>query len=318
MNILVTGVSGLVGNLIARRLVSQQHSVRGMVRDSGRTETLGSLIKLVRADLNQPDTLAAAVKGVDVIVHCAALVGSGRGSDEDYNRINTVGTLSLVNAARAAGVRRFVYMSTSGVYGTNILKGNVNEDTPYGTGNSYTQSKVSAEQVVRTSGVPYVILRPYWITGGGDRFLIPSISRLLLNNSFTYIGNGEQEMSISAVENVSQVAALAAIHPKASNRIYNVADETVKVRDVVTAIARGLGVPAPTTYSSVISVAFRSLVNQSASNPARMTIDLFFPLWRTMTVDATRLRTELDWTPQVDWRESLQQGVLDWKRKNVR
>ena len=317
MNILVTGATGLVGNLAARRFISQNHTVLALVRNPERAAGLKDLgARLIQGDLEDADSLLKAAQDVDTVVHCAGLVGSGRATAEDYSRVNFQGTRLLLQAARQAGVRRFVFMSTVGVYGLNMLKANVDENTALRRSNGYTNSKIDAEDAVRTSGVPYVILRPYWITGGGDRFLIPAIARLLTNGEFTYIGNAQQQWSLSVVENVSAALATAATHPAAVNKIYNVADATVKVSETVEIIAKALGKHTPTARTSVLSVALHSLFNQSENNPARMTIDLFFPLWRSMTINSEKIRRELDWSPLVDWRESLRTGTLDWKRAN--
>jgi nucleoside-diphosphate-sugar epimerase len=318
MNILVTGATGLVGNLVTRRLISQNHKVRALVREPQRAEHLRDVsVELVQADLERPETLPEAVKGMDTIIHCAGLVGSGRATNDDYFRINLEGTRALLEAAKKVNLRRFVFMSTAGVYGLNMLKGNVDESTPLRESNGYTNSKIAAEEVVRMSGITYTILRPYWITGGGDRFLIPALARLLMNDEFVYIGDGQQEWSLSVVENISSAVATAATHPAAVNKIYNVTDATVKITETVSVIAKALGVRLPDKRSSALVVGFRSLLNQSDSNPARMTIDLFFPLWRTMTVNAGKIRRDLGWTPQVPWQDSVREGTLEWKQANT-
>ncbi len=318
MRILVTGASGLVGNLIARRLAFEGHQVHALTRTLGGAAHVKDVVaKIEIADLMIPSTLGTALEGIETIVHCAGLVGSGRGSADDYFRINAEGTRALAEAARKKGVKRFVFMSTAGVYGLNMLKGDVDENTPLTKGNGYTNSKIAAEEFARTSGIEYVILRPYWITGGGDRFLIPSVAPMLLNNTFTYLGEAQQEWSLSVVENVAAAAAMAATHPKAGNQIFNVADTTVKISATVEVIAKALGVPAPTRRSSALGVGIHTLLHQSPQDPKHvLTIDLFFPLWRTMTINAQKIRRELGWTPKIPWQDSVHEGTLEWKRKN--
>jgi nucleoside-diphosphate-sugar epimerase len=315
MRILVTGVTGLVGNLVARRLIANQHQVRALVRDNKKlTQAREDYGEAVLGDLTNPASLSHAVKDMDVVIHCAGLVGTGRGNKDMYTRLNVNGTRSLVEAARAANVKRFVYISTVGVYGTNTFKPDVTEETPYSPSTDYPNSKIEAEKVVRAGGVPFTILRPYWITGGGDRFLIPQVARLLLNNTFTFIGNGQQEWSLSAAENVASAIVLAAVHPAAENQIYNVADGKVQIAETVRVIAEALGIPMPTQRSSVLSVTFRSLLNQAESNPSRISVDLFFPLWRGLTINADKIRRELGWAPVIPWQESVKVGTLEWKR----
>lgn len=319
MKILVTGASGLVGNLIARRLAFEGHEVHAMTRTVGGAAHVRDLAtKIEIADLTVPSTLDKAVEGIEAIVHCAGLVGSGRGAASDYIRINAEGTNALVEAARKRGVKRFVLMSTAGVYGLNMLKGNVDETTPTRRSNGYTNSKIEAENILRASGLEYVILRPYWITGGGDRFLIPAVAPMLLKDTFTFLGDGNQEWSLSVAENVAAAAALAATQPAAANQIYNVADVTVKVSETVAVIARALGVPVPTRRSSALRAALAVFLHPSPGDPKHlMTIDLFFPLWRTMTLNAQKIRRELGWSPKIPWKDSVMEGVLEWKRANV-
>lgn len=318
MKILVTGASGLVGNLIARRLAFEGHRVHALARTVGGAAHVQDVVAKVEiADLTVPATLGRVLDGIETIVHCAGLVGSGRGSADDYFRINAEGTRALVHAAREKGVKRIVFMSTAGVYGLNMLKGNVDENTPLSKGNGYTNSKIAAEEIVRTGGLEYVILRPYWITGGGDRFLIPAVAPMLMKGTFTYLGGGQQEWSLSVVENVSAAASLAAVHPAAANQVYNVADATVKISETVEVIARALGLPAPTRRSSALSVGLRVFLHQSPDDPKHlMSIDLFFPLWRTMTINADKIRRELGWEPKIPWQDSVREGTLEWKRGN--
>lgn len=316
MKILVTGASGLVGNLIVRRLAFEKHQVHALARTTESASHVKDVAaKIELADLTLPATLESALAGVDTVVHCAALVGSGRGSTNEYFRINVDGTRALAAAARKQGVKRFVHMSTAGVYGLNMLKGNVDETTPLGKGNGYTNSKIEAEAVVRASGLEYVILRPYWITGGGDRFLIPSVAPMLLKNSFAYIGDGQQEWSLSVVENVAAAAAMAATHPGAGNQIYNVADVNVKISTTIELIAKALGVPMPTRRTSALKAGWKALLHQSPADPKyTMSIDLFFPLWRTMSINAQKIRRELGWEPKIPWQDSVREAVIEWNR----
>src|SRR4051794_30848437 len=116
MKILVTGATGKVGSRLAKRLAQRGHHLRALVRDRTRAaDLLGAEIELVQGDLLEIDSLAAAVRGVDAVVHCAAFF---RGATaEQAHSVNDLGTQQLANAARAASVKRFVFTSTGLVYG---------------------------------------------------------------------------------------------------------------------------------------------------------------------------------------------------------
>jgi nucleoside-diphosphate-sugar epimerase len=317
MKILVTGATGLIGNLVARILKSDGHGVRILVRNRTKAEALrGTFDDIADGDLASPPTLHAAVRGVETIVHCAGLVGSGRGPAADYQALNVRGTESLLQAAKAAGVKRVVLLSSVAVYATGTFSGNVTEKLPRRrVGQAYVDSKIGQEEVVEGAGLPYVILRPYWVTGGGDRYLIPQVARLLRNGEFRYIGSKPRQWSFSVVENVSDAAALAATHPQAVDQIYNVTDITLPISDTVNLIADTMGVPRPTEHSSLVASGFRALMNQSESSKAHMGIDLFFPLWLGATISSEKLRRELGWTPRVNWQDSVRQGTLEWMQK---
>lgn len=319
MKILVTGTTGLLGHLIAEQLLNTPHSVRVTVRKFALLEAhkkkFGDALTM---DLTNPESLAESVQGVDVVIHCAGLVGSGRGAADEYMRINAEGTRALAAAAKKAGVKRFVFMSTVGVYGTNTMKPYIDEQMPYAKSTAYTTSKIEAEKSLIASGIPYTILRPYWITGPGDRFLIPSIARLLRADTFSFIGKGDQQWSLSAAENIADAAITAALHPAAENQVYNVADTIVKIADTVQVIAEALNLPMPQRRRAALWVFFGSVFDQSPENLARMSVDLFFPLWRGLTINAEKIRRELGWQPKVDWRDSVRRGALEWLAQNPR
>src|SRR5262252_6803076 len=118
MKILVTGATGKVGSRLSRRLAERGDRVRALVRDPARADGLRSeRVELVTGDLLEADSLAAAVRGVDAVVHCAAFFRGA--TPEQAHSVNDLGTQHLAGAARAAGVRRFVFTSTGLVYGPN-------------------------------------------------------------------------------------------------------------------------------------------------------------------------------------------------------
>jgi nucleoside-diphosphate-sugar epimerase len=315
MKILVTGGTGFIGNHVVRHLRADGHSVRALVRDKVRADRIHSLgAEIVEGDLSDSATLMGIANGMESIVHTAGLVGSGRGKRDDYFSANVDGTRALLAEAKRSGVGRFVQMSTVGVYGTAALSRDVPESTPYQRTNvPYSDSKVACEELVLASGIPSVIIRPYWISGGGDRFLIPQVAGLLRANKFTFIGGGDPAWSISAVENIGDAVALAATHPKAPGNIYNVADENVSISEIIGLIAQAIGFPPPTKHTPFIVAVLSSYFNR---RPPRLTIDLLAGLWRGATFDTSKIRTELGWSPHIPWRDSIRQGAVEWLKEN--
>ena len=117
MNILVTGATGKVGSRLTKRPAQRPDYVRALVRDRARAAELSAAgVELVEGDLLDAGSLAAAVRGIDSVVHCAAFF---RGATaKQAQAVNDLGTQHLANAARAAGVKRFIFTSTGLVYGS--------------------------------------------------------------------------------------------------------------------------------------------------------------------------------------------------------
>jgi UDP-glucose 4-epimerase len=164
MKVLITGAAGRVGGAL-RGLLQQQHTAFGLDRvPASGVDAVG--------DLRDPYVLARAVEGVDAVVHCAALHAPhvGRMDEQAFQRINVDATLALWHAARAAGVRRFIFTSTTALYGTGAAgvadcarAAWITEDTLPRPRSIYHRSKLAAEQALREAasggGPPVTVLR---------------------------------------------------------------------------------------------------------------------------------------------------------------
>jgi uncharacterized protein YbjT (DUF2867 family) len=189
MNVLVVGVTGLLGAEISRRLKAGGHAVSGLVRPgSSREATVRELGVEVRSgDLKNPASLEAACQGVEAIVSTATAVTSG-GSGNSLAAVDGQRYASLLEAAKAAGVRRFVYVSASPKYG---------ESSPL------VLHKRATERLVKASGLDYVILQPSFFM---DIWFSPALGWDLKAGKAQIFGAGDAPISYIALGDVAAYA----------------------------------------------------------------------------------------------------------------
>jgi nucleoside-diphosphate-sugar epimerase len=176
MKIAVTGATGFIGRYILRELARQGHAVRGWQRPdsdpTGLDDLAGSLEWRIGV-LGDAADAVALVEGCDAVVHAALFHQSRNFIDEaiylDFVQTNVVGTFQLIQAARAAGVKRFVFLSSCAVYGTILDDRPLDEVHPLWPNNLYGAHKAAIEQFVHSFGLeegyPICALRPTGVYG---------------------------------------------------------------------------------------------------------------------------------------------------------
>ncbi|MCL5283974.1 MAG: complex I NDUFA9 subunit family protein [Armatimonadetes bacterium] len=156
MKVLVTGGTGFVGSHTVKRLVEAEHSVRVMARSERFVSKLRlDEVEFASGDVTIPDSLPAALKGIEAVVHCVGIIVEPRGVT--FEKVVAEGARSLVQAAVEAGVSRFIYISALG--------------TRAGAAARYHRTKWEAEETIRKSDLAFTILRPSIIFGPEDKFI---------------------------------------------------------------------------------------------------------------------------------------------------
>jgi nucleoside-diphosphate-sugar epimerase len=236
---LVTGGAGFVGSNIVGELVRRGETVRVIDNFStGKSENLAEFdgaIELFEADIREITAVNRAMKGVDFVMHEAALASVQRSIDDPVatNEVNVTGTLNLLEAARAESVKRFVFASSSSVYGDSedLPK---RESMPTNPKSPYALTKLTGEWYVRifsqVYGLPTVCLRYFNIFGAKQdpysdySAVIPLFIKSLLEGTTpTIFGDGEQSRDFTYIDNVIQANILACAPNVPSGKVYNVA-----------------------------------------------------------------------------------------------
>ena len=235
---LVTGGAGFIGSHLVHALLARGDEVRVLDNfSSGKMSNLDGLqgpLQVLEADLRDPAAVAAAVRGVEQVFHHAAFV-SVPGSMEDPGgcfEVNVQGTLTLLEAARQAGVRRVVLASSAAVYGDSDALP-LAEDTPLRPLSPYALSKqineLQAALYTTSFGLEVVALRYFNIFGPRQApdsqyaAAVPIFVRRRVNGqAVTIFGDGGQTRDLVYVSDVVRANLLAAVHPDAPGRVFNV------------------------------------------------------------------------------------------------
>jgi len=250
---LVTGGAGFIGSNIVEELLKRGEKVR--VLDNfitGKIENLEPFLKkieLVEGDIRNRKILDSAMKGVDLVIHQAALRSVAKSVEDPFmtNDVNVFGTLNLLAAAKDSGVKRVVYASSSSAYGD--VKRFPQKETDYASPISpYGVSKLAAENYcvtfAKTFGLETVSLRYFNVFGPRQNpeskysAVIPMfIFKMLKGESPIVEWDGKQSRDFTYVANVVEANLRAAVTPGISGEVFNIAcGTTTSINDIVSAI----------------------------------------------------------------------------------
>ncbi len=310
--VIVTGGAGFIGSHIAARLIQDGHDVHivdnfltGRRSNIAYLESLGDFV-LHQTSILDTDALRTIFQGADVVYHQAALpsVPLSVNDPQRVHEICATGTLSVLTAARDAGVRRVVYAASSAAYGDNE-HGVQSEDLPPAPLSPYGAAKLSGEVYCRafhaTYGLETVALRYFNVFGARQdpnsdyAAVIPKfITCMVQGEAPTIYGTGEQSRDFIYIENVVRGNLLAAAAPNAAGEVINLATGTaITVNQLVQTLNDILGSDLQPEYAPV---------RESDILHSRADIE-----------KAVRL---LDFTPLVSFEEGLARTVA-WYREQI-
>jgi len=316
----ITGATGLVGSHIAEELCARGDTVRALVRPSSDTRFLRTLpIEIVVADLNNLSDTSAALASADAVYHCAAFVRDWGTWPEFYKGTVEI-TRRVVDACRAAGVGRFVHVSSISVFGNPpAAAGEITEDTSTGqflwSGDHYGRSKILAEDVVREYD-DYVIIRPSWIYGRRDLVSLPRVIDALRRRRAKIIGSGDNLLNLVSVRDVARGIVLAGTLPAARRQAYHLCSRgEISQREFFDLLSKELDLPragrrVPFRVAWVVARTleffFRLIGSQS---PPPVTRRALLMLSRPIRFSIAKAERELGWQPQIPVREGLRDAV---------
>ncbi len=252
MLIAITGGTGFIGSRLALRLLDRGHQVRiiGLANqpvekdNAARVAAAGGEVCL--ASVTDRPALAAALAGAEIVFHLAAAQHEANMADDHFVEVNVRGTENMLEAAAAAGVRRFVHGSTIGVYGSGA-GGVLDEESPTRPDNNYGRTKLQGEAAVAdfAGRLSTVIIRISETFGPGDRRLL-KLFRGIHRRMFFVIGPGRNLHHLVYIDDLIDGLWLAATHEAAVGQTFILTGrEPVTTGDMVREIAAAVGAPVP-------------------------------------------------------------------------
>ena len=318
--IAVTGASGVVGGAVARALLDRGDEVLAIQRGEIPPDLSQAGAVSVRADIaGPPDALVDAFVGCDAVVHAAARVEIV-GAWEEFERINVLGTRQVVEAARRAGVRRFVIVSSPSVAhaGFALVGASAEPADPDRARGHYSRSKAMAELAALdadSADFAVTAIRPHLVWGPGDSQLTARIIDRARQGRLVTIGSGAALIDTTYIDNAGS-AIVAAVdrcaRPEVRGRAFVVSNgEPRTVAEMLTRIAQTAGAPGP-SRSVPFSVARAGGVvlerlweRTGRDGEPPVTAFLAEQLATAHWFDQREVRAALDWTPEVGLDEGF-------------
>jgi len=278
--------------------------------------------QLVAYDLAKPGPIADALRGVDTLVHTAALIHVKR--TRDWYDVNTTGTLALAHEAKRAGVRRFVYISSIAAAGKSARGRVLREEDPARPAHHYGRSKLRAERGLLDLNEPgvfeVVVLRPSMFYGPPVPQRHVEIYQRVRDGWMPLIGGGNYDRSMVHIDNLVQAVRRAMVVDGVAGRTYFIVDRPIyTTRQVTDAMASALGtnaryVPIPAFLAELAYQADRAI---SALGIYVAPVHLVGESHWNQAASCDRAVAELGYRPEVELDAGMREAIA-WCRAGGR
>ena len=317
MRAFVTGGSGFIGDHLIESLLGRGFEVRTLVhrsplRSHGKVET-------VQGDICDKELLSKALKGTDILFHLASTLGSSAIGRDKFRRVNVLGTESVLESARSAGVGRAVHFSSAGVFGA--IKGVeiAAESFPPKPITVYDKTKLGGEEAAlrfAREGLDVVVVRPGWAYGPGDRRTFKLI-KAVCSGRFIMATRGKGYQTPVYIHDLVKGILLAGEKGQRGEVYHLAGGEIMTVRDMVDEMAAACGRRLSRLYLPLLPARLAALLLEKAFVPLRREPPLsrsklsFFIHSKPLSIE--RARRELGYAPEVDFRSGIAH-TISWYR----
>ena len=315
MKILITGGTGFIGCRLALRCLALGHEVTVLGHENNAVESRNRQhieakgARTVVASVSDREKLSIAVAGVDWIYHLAAAQHEANVPDRKFWEINVDGTRNVLEAGIGAGVKRFVYGSTIGVYGS--ANGKIDENSPLIPDNVYGVTKLEAERLVLSfrAQLPVVIIRISETYGPGDHRLL-KLYKAIQKGIFFVVGDGSNTHHLIYIDDLVEGLLLAATVDDAINQTVTLSGKgPVTTREMVEIIARQLRKKTPRCHLPLSPVLALAAASEAILRPLgiqpplhRRRMDFF---QKSFLFSGQQSKRILGFTPVVDFKQGV-------------
>ncbi len=296
MKIFLTGGSGFVGRHLAAELASRGHELACLVRagDNNGAAFLQELgARVTSGSVIDPASLKGAAEGADAVIHLVGIILERPGAG--FSQVHVAGTVNVLAEAKRAGAGRFIHMSAAGAAAVAVSR--------------YLETKWTAEEEVRASGLDYTIFRPSIIYGPRGEFIHMLIRQVRLLPVVPVIGDGRYRLQPVSVFDIARLFSDSLTNPKTINKTYEAGGpRAFSYNEMVDAIAAAMGKRRLKLHLPVAVMKLAAVVAEKIMPQPFVTRDQVNMLLEESTVDIEAMRADFGFEP-VEFKDEIRQLI---------
>ena len=321
MKILVTGATGFLGSRLIEKLDGLNY-IDGIIATGRKIRTTHYIesekIKYILGDLSEEKFVNKITSEVDIIINCASL-SSPWGTYSDFEKANIDTQNNLIQASKINKIKKIIYISSPGVYYEFKDLIDILETSPLPKKfvNHYAKTKFLAEELLKSSKIPYVIFRPKAIIGRGDHVIVPRLIKAYDDQKLKIVGNGKNLVDLTPVSNVVDAIILAINNEDAINQTFNLSNgKPIKLWEVINYVLKKLNknkvtqrVPYNIAYFvTYINELISKIFNLGEPSTTRYSIGI---LAKSFTLNINKANDILKYVPKQTTQEAIEE-FLEW------
>lgn len=300
MRILVTGANGFIGRALLPAFIPFGHRARVAVRGSPNPPFPPFVEVRQIGDLSQDIDWAPLLEDCEAVVHLAGIAHIGPGiGEEAYDRVNHRATVALARAAKTAGIKRFIFMSSIRAQSGPTASGILTEERAPQPADAYGRSKLAAENALREMDIPHTILRPVLVYGPNAKGNFAELMKYAATTMPLPFAGLTKQRSLVSLSGLVQAVIFALASPNAINQTFIVADSApVSLAAMITALRQGFGrepglfsVPRPLLRAALMLAGKGDAIDRIDGQLVASSAKLVAAGWQAMPDTASSLKS---------------------------